>query len=32
MQIYQQMNIFGQSMNLRQALLIGGVPFGKQID
>ena len=24
------MSIFGQGMNLRQALVIGGVPFNKQ--
>lgn len=32
MQIAQQFSIFGQSLNLRQALLIGGVPFTKQIE
>lgn len=31
-QIHQQMAIFGQGMNLRQALLIGGLPYAKQIE
>ena len=32
MQIHQQMAIFGQSMNLRQALLVGGANYRTQHD
>lgn len=32
MQIQQQMSIFGQGINLRQALLVGGVNYNRQID
>ena len=31
MQISQQLSIFGQSINLRQALLVGGVSYKKQL-
>lgn len=30
MQIHEQMGVFGQSMNLRQALLVGGVNYLRQ--
>jgi len=32
MQIHQQMAIFGQAMNLRQALIVGGVNYRVQFD
>ena len=32
MQINQQMSIFGQGINLRQALIVGGVNYGTQHD
>jgi hypothetical protein len=30
MQIHEQMSIFGQSINLRQALIVGGVNYRMQ--
>lgn len=32
LQIHQQLTIFGQSINLRLALLVGGVNYSKQTD
>jgi ATP-dependent RNA helicase DDX49/DBP8 len=32
MQIHQQMGVFGQGINLRQALIVGGVSYSKQFD
>jgi hypothetical protein len=32
MQIHQQMDIFGQGINLRQALIVGGVNYRMQYD
>jgi len=32
MQIHQQMSIFGQGINLRQALIVGGVSYSRQFD
>lgn len=31
MQIHQQMSVFGQGINLRLALLVGGVNYSRQI-
>lgn len=32
MQIHEQMNIFGQGINLRQALIVGGVNYRMQYE
>jgi hypothetical protein len=32
MQIHQQMSIFGQGINLRQALVVGGVNYSIQMN